>query len=56
MVVSATRLSAETSLAIESNPALLTGDAHRAPLRVIPRFVEHLHVARHGDGTGLSWV
>ena len=32
--------------AIESDPALLTGDAHRAPLRVIPRFVEHLHAAR----------
>ena len=31
--------------AIESDPALLTGDGHRAPLRVIPRFVEHLHAA-----------
>lgn len=34
--------------AIESDPALLTGDAHRAPLRVIPRFVEHLHAAGVG--------
>jgi hypothetical protein len=31
--------------AIESDPALLTGDAHRAPLRVIPRFVGRLHAA-----------
>jgi hypothetical protein len=31
--------------AIESDPALLTGEAHRAPLRVIPRFVERLHAA-----------
>jgi hypothetical protein len=31
--------------AIESDPALLTGDAHRAPLRVIARFVERLHAA-----------
>ena len=34
--------------AIEAEPALLTGDGHRAPLRVIPRFVEHLHAARSG--------
>lgn len=31
--------------AIESDPALLTGQGHRAPLRVIPRFVERLHAA-----------
>ncbi|MFG2041974.1 hypothetical protein [Dactylosporangium sp. NPDC048998] len=31
--------------AIESDPALLTGEGHRAPLRVIPRFVERLHAA-----------
>jgi hypothetical protein len=31
--------------AIESDPALLTGEGHRAPLRVIPRFVERLHGA-----------
>lgn len=31
--------------AIEADPALLTGDGHRAPLRVIPRFVEGLHAA-----------
>jgi hypothetical protein len=31
--------------AIESVPALLTGEGHRAPLRVIPRFVERLHAA-----------
>jgi len=31
--------------AIEADPALLTGHGHRAPLRVIPRFVEHLHAA-----------
>jgi hypothetical protein len=31
--------------AIESDPALLTGDGHRAPLRVIPRFIEGLHAA-----------
>ena len=32
--------------AIEAEPALLAGDGHRAPLRVIPRFIEHLHAAR----------
>lgn len=31
--------------AIEADPALLTGEGHRAPLRVIPRFVENLHAA-----------
>jgi hypothetical protein len=31
--------------AIESDPALLLGEGHRAPLRVIPRFVERLHAA-----------
>jgi hypothetical protein len=31
--------------AIESDPALLTGDGHRAPPRVIPRLVERLHAA-----------
>jgi hypothetical protein len=31
--------------AIEADPALLTGDGHRAPLRVIPRFIEALHAA-----------
>ncbi|MGH3799131.1 MAG: hypothetical protein ACRDTD_03180 [Pseudonocardiaceae bacterium] len=31
--------------AVEADLALLTGDGHRAPLRVIPRFVEHLHAA-----------
>jgi hypothetical protein len=31
--------------AIEFDPALLTGEGHRAPLRVIPRFVEGLHAA-----------
>ena len=31
--------------AIESDPALLTGEGHRAPLRVIPRFIEELHAA-----------
>ena len=31
--------------AIESDPALLTGQGHRAPLRVIPRFIEQLHAA-----------
>jgi hypothetical protein len=29
--------------AIESDPALLAGDGYRAPLRVIPRFIEGLH-------------
>lgn len=29
--------------AIKSDPALLTGDGHRAPLRVIPRFIKGLH-------------
>jgi hypothetical protein len=31
--------------AIESDPALLTGEGHRAPLRVIPRLIERLHAA-----------
>jgi hypothetical protein len=31
--------------AIESDPALLTGGGHRAPLRMIPRIVEGLHDA-----------
>jgi hypothetical protein len=31
--------------AIEADPALLTGEGQRAPLRVIPRFVENLHAA-----------
>ncbi|WP_342338059.1 MULTISPECIES: hypothetical protein [unclassified Rhodococcus (in: high G+C Gram-positive bacteria)] len=31
--------------ALEADPALLTGEGHRAPLRVIPRLVEHLHAS-----------
>ncbi len=31
--------------AIEADPTLLTGEAHLAPLRVIPRFIEGLHAA-----------
>lgn len=31
--------------AIEAEPALLSGGGHRAPLRVIPRFIEQLHAA-----------
>jgi hypothetical protein len=31
--------------AVEADPALLTGDGHRAPLRVIPRFIDALHAA-----------
>jgi hypothetical protein len=31
--------------ALEEHPTLLTGDAHLAPLRAIPRFVELLHAA-----------
>lgn len=31
--------------ALEADPALLTGEGHRAPLRVIPRFIERMHAA-----------
>lgn len=31
--------------ALEAQPALLTGDGHRAPLRAIPRFIDLLHAA-----------
>ncbi len=35
----------QVAWAVEADPALLTGDGHRAPLRVIPRFIDALHAA-----------